>query len=232
MIFGEENMKRILVGLLIMLFAWNVVAIAEGNTYKLPLDFEFGMDYETLSIALGHYSGGYYKTSMNSFEFTNVTAENPSISARMNLCVVPDATPNPNALSSMNGKFFDTLTRVLIEFCVDGSGSIADDRSAEYELVENFLTEKYGETSFKRDMATGETYVLLPTVTASESVLQMSQRIVPYENGGYVVLTHVQRKPSRHYLHEVEVYYVGDDLIFTDNQPHMPELNLSLDDIL
>ena len=221
-------MKKMLACLLIMLISWNMLAFAEGDTYKLPLDLEFGMDYETLSIALGHYSGGYYKTLGNSFEFENVIEENPEISAQIDLCVVP----NTAAASSQSQAFY-TLTRVLITFCVDGSGSVESDRSAEYELVENFLNEKYGETVFKYDPESGETYTLLYSQTAIASSVQMSQRIVPYENGGYVVLTHVLRNTSRnYYVHEVEVYYVGDDLIFTDNQPHVPELNLSLEDIL
>lgn len=217
-------MKKLLASLLVMILALSAAAMADDAYFCLPEGFEFGMTYEQTSIATAHYGGG-----SRALVIPGVIPDDPSVTAEMNFCVLPLGSET-QMMGAQPGTLFETLTRVEILFCVDGSPSPKNDRSAEYAYVEQALTAKYGETAFKGSGSYGS-HIMLNTATALEGAIEMSQRIVPYANGGYVVITHAHYPYGRDmYRHAIEVYFVGYGFEMHDNMMH--EVSLSLDDVI
>lgn len=210
-------MKKVLGVLFAFILVLSSTSIAETASFSLPLGIEFGMTEKQMNIHIRRYED---TTSNNAFLIENVLEDNDRISAR--------------------AIFNYPVSSMKISFFVDGEYSTKEERSQEYKAVEELLNKKYGETDFIMKRSENIRHNLT-TKTASGVDFtsffgageELTQRIVPYAKGGYVLVSHyvyMVRDGSLLWVHGIEYEYIGDVYEFEDNK--FLDEKIQLDDVL
>lgn len=209
---NEKNIRGLLLAVILITMLSISTAFAKEPTFVFPLDIKVGMNEYQLYTLTAHYGG-----RNNVIEIANVSKEFDNVSVRL---------------------LFDTpVSMMTCRFLVDSELRTINDRQSEFDAIEKMLEEKYGDTDFVVVDKGGN--CLYSNVDALENRFlwgageTATQRIVKYDGGGYVIITHCvykERDGSLKWNHILEYRYVGEDFPIHDNKIH--QKSISFDDIL